>query len=258
MNTTRVALFANGRVGLEVCRELVKSGDRIVKLLLHDADGRKFGDEIAAESKCSSAEIHSASELKDPKILEELKQAQPDFIITVYWAHLLKQEVFGIAKKGTVNFHPAMLPINRGWYPHVHSILDGTPTGVTLHAIDADADTGPIWSQMEVGLLPTDTAGTIYDRLQDAMIRLFEVTWPHIRSGSLSPTLQDHSKAIYHKKKEIDSLDAIDLDKACTVREIINLLRARSFGNKGFAYFIDQNGEKVFLNLRLGRNQDVS
>jgi len=45
-------------------------------------------------------------------------------------------------------------------------------------------------------------------------------------------------------------LDYIDLEKTFTGKELINLLRARTFGKKGFAYF--RVGEKkIFLNLKL-------
>ena len=45
-------------------------------------------------------------------------------------------------------------------------------------------------------------------------------------------------------------IDYIDLEKTFTGKELINLLRARTFGKKGFAYF--RVGEKkIFLNLKL-------
>ena len=69
----------------------------------------------------------------------------------------VKASAFNLAKD-SVNFHPAFLPINRGWYPHVHSIVDGSKLGVTLHRIDEGADTGPIWVQKEMRLLPHDTS----------------------------------------------------------------------------------------------------
>ena len=35
--------------------------------------------------------------------------------------------------------------------------------------------------------------------------------------------------------------------------KLINLLRARSFGDYGFSYFIDQNGEKIYMNIKLSK-----
>ena len=67
------------------------------------------------------------------------------------------KEIFSSVET-TVNFHPALLPINRGWFPHVHSLIDGSKAGVTLHQIAEGADTGLIWVQEEEKIISTDTA----------------------------------------------------------------------------------------------------
>jgi methionyl-tRNA formyltransferase len=245
-----VVLLANDRPGLEVCKYLRANGDTICRLYVHEPKAQKYADEIIRESGCALSDIYLAPALKDPAHVAELRALRPDFLITVYWAYLLTPEVIAAAAQSTVNFHPAMLPVNRGWFPHVHSILDGTPTGVTLHAIDSSADTGPIWAQKPVPLRPYDTAYTIYNRLQDEIIALFKGTWPKIAAGEIMPTPQDESRAVYHKKSEIGQLDHLDLNAVMRVGDVINLLRARSFGDRGFAYF-DQGGQKVYLNLSL-------
>ena len=251
---SRIVLLANDLPGLEVCKYIVENNDEIVRLYVPELSS-KYAKEIMLQSRLTPERIFEADRLLDTEHVDELKNLAFDYIITVYWPYLLKPNFYESAREGTVNFHPAMLPINRGWYPHVHSLIDGTPTGVTLHAIDEGADTGPIWAQKEVPIQPYDTAKTIYDRLQQEIVQLFIQTWPKIKSKEIQPYGQDHSKAIYRKKKEVELLDSIDLDKEYKARDLINLLRARSFGNKGFSYYFDQ-GRKVFLNLRL--NDDNS
>ena len=246
-----VALLANDTVGVEVARYLAAHGDHIACLYLHDPEYQKCGDQIIAASGCAPGQVRLASALKNPDEVAQLRTLRPDFIITVYWRHLLSKEVIGAAGQGTVNFHPALLPINRGWYPHVHSILDGSPTGVTLHALEEQADAGPIWAQREVPLGPTDTAHTIYVRLQREIVNLFKETWPQIAAGKVRPVPQDESRAVYHKINEVDAFDALDLDATMKARDVLNLLRARSFGDRGFAYF-EEAGQRVYINLRLG------
>ena len=242
--------MANDWPGLEVAKFLVEENENIIRLYVHKPDNQKLSNEIIDAVSCS--EVYDASLLKDEAHVEELKLLDADFIITVYWAYLLTPDVIN-SVKGSINFHPALLPINRGWFPHVHSIIDGSPLGVTLHRIDEGADTGPVWVQKEIDLLSTDTAKSIYDLLQREMVELFKNNWNAIKSGKLTPQAQDNSKAIYHKKNEIELLDFIDLDKETTARELINKLRARSFGDLGFAYFEDE-GDRIHVNLRLSKN----
>lgn len=253
---TRVVLMANLWPGLQVCRFLAEGPDRLVRLYI-DHEDSPYADRIIAASRLPKDKIFCARVIKDAEHVARWSDLDIDFLITVYWPYLLKPEVFGLAKKGCVNFHPALLPINRGWYPHVHSIIDGTPTGVTLHHIDEGADTGPIWVQEEVPLTPYDTAKTIYDRLQRRMVELFKTTWSGIKSGEITFRPQDESKAVLHRKAEIEGMDRIDPDALYTGARLINLLRARSFGDTGFAYY-ESGGKRVYLNLRLSETRDFS
>ena len=252
---SKIVLMANDIVGLKVAEHIISKGDKIVRLYLHQEGKTKMANEIIDASLCVDDEIFYANSL-DQTNINSLKALNADFIITVYWAHLLTLDVINTVKD-TVNFHPALLPINRGWFPHVHSILDGSASGVTIHRIDEGADTGPIWAQKEIKLSVYDTAKKIYDKLQKEIVNLFIENWDNIKNGTIKPFPQDHSKAVYHNKSEISKLDQIDIEKNTSARELINILRARSFGNLGFAYF-NENNKKVFLNLRISDNHKFS
>lgn len=246
----RIILMANDVPGLEVAQYLKEQGENIVRLYVHKSDQQKHVDEII--SACGHTQMFEASALKEREHVAAIKDLDADYIITVYWAHLLSSQVIQSVKKSTVNFHPALPPINRGWYPHVHSILDGSPTGVTLNQIDESADTGSIWAQREVPITPTDTAATIYRRLQSEIVELFKTHWPEITSGRLVPTPQTTAGATYHRKAGIEQLNRLDPEATMRVKDVINLLRDRSFDDLGFLY-IEERDQKVHLNQRLSQ-----
>ena len=254
MKSQKIILFANYFPGLEICKYLVSEGEHIERMYIVDPE-ESFAKKIIQASKLSKKNIFTADKIKEPEHIKELKQLDVDFMITVYWPYLLKPEIFKVSKNGCINFHPAFLPVNRGWYPHVHSILDGTPTGVTLHLIDENADTGPILVQREVQLEPIDTAGSIYHKLQNEIVLMFKENWTKIKNHEITPIAQDQSKSIYHKKSEISSLDFIDLEKEYKAKDLINILKARTFDDKSFAYFI-VDGKKIYLNLKLSYNNN--
>jgi len=251
--TKNIILFANKKPGFDICKFLVSQKENISRLYIIDFDD-DYAKKIISVSKLPKEKIFHANILKEKNHLNTLKNLDVDFMITVYWPFILSPEIFKISKNGCINFHPALLPINRGWFPHVHSILDGSPTGVTLHLIDENADTGPILAQKEVPLEFIDTSKTIYEKLQKEIVLLFKENWIKIRNNDILPISQDESKSNYHKKSEIHELDKIDLDSV-TGKELVNILRARSFGNKGFAY-VTINNEKIYLNLRLSSYSD--
>jgi methionyl-tRNA formyltransferase len=248
---TRIALFANHTPGLEVATYLAKSLKNDVVCALYVAGENPDNDKLIIDSlNIEKKNVFIGNdEIRQPKHIKWFKNQKIDMIICVYWPWLLSNEIFTLAGK-TINFHPALLPVNRGWFPHVHSLIDGSKTGVTLHEIGEKADAGAIWAQKEVKVRPTDTAKEIYDRLQREIVDLFINKWHDIKNNQIDAMPQDESNATYHAKKEIYDLDFIELTKEYSARDLINKIRARSFGDLGFAFY-EENGKKVFLNLRL-------
>lgn len=251
---TRIALFANHTPGLEVATFLAErsQNDRVCALYVtgeHPEMDQRIIDTLNLEEKNVFIGRKKILELEH---IEWFKNQKFDVIICVYWPWLLESDIFTSVDK-TINFHPALLPVNRGWFPHVHSLIDGSKTGVTLHMIQEEADTGPIWAQQEVAIKPTDTAKEIYNRLQREIVDLFIAKWDKIKNNQLDVIPQDESKANYHAKNEIYDLDSIELTKDYMAKDLINRIRARSFGSLGFAFY-EENGEKVFLNLSLSES----
>jgi methionyl-tRNA formyltransferase len=249
----RIALFSNHLPGFRVAEFLSKGSksNQIVALYL-TGENPDQDEKIIQIIGISRDRVFVGRDiLKNQNHINWLKQEAIDTIICVYWPWLLNEDVFSLAKK-TINFHPALLPINRGWFPHVHSLIDGTKTGVTLHKIEKEADTGDIWAQKEIPILITDTAKDIYDRLQSEIVNLFKEKWEDIKFGLISAQPQNPNDAIYHSKKEIEHLDKIDLKEMYKAKDLLCKLRARTFGNKGFAYF-EEGGQKIYLNLKLSK-----
>lgn len=231
-----VAEFFASRPGTNLVAVYFKEdgaySSEIVALLGIEANRVFFGKEVLA----------------DHAHIDWLHSQRVDFLVAVYWPWLLSRE-FLTAIRDSVNFHPSLLPANRGWYPHVHSIVDGSPNGVSLHRISEQADEGAIWAQRSVTIPLGSTAENVYLDLQRHIIHLFRETWDDISSGQLEPTPQSGVGSSYHSKAELGELDRIDLRKL-TGFELFNILRARTFGDRGYAY-IEIDGKRHYLSLRI-------
>ena len=244
----KIILFLNTKVGFEVAKFLTKDSDIFIETVFLSNQYPEIDDRIEFLFKSSKTRLYRIQEIDD---LNEFIQKKPQisFLICVYWPYLLNVEILNKADNN-INFHPALLPINRGWYPHVHSIIDGSKAGVTLHEMNELADQGDILVQKEINIPDHFCAKEAYEMLQDEMIDLFNKNWSLLKNNKIKKTKQNEKFANYHKKNELNDLDFVDFQKKEN-RNLINLLRARSFGEKGFAYFLDKNGEKVFLTLKL-------
>jgi methionyl-tRNA formyltransferase len=153
-----------------------------------------------------------------------------------------------------INLHPAYLPYNRGAFTNVWSIVDGTPAGATLHYIDTGVDTGDVIARSRVTVSPTDTGGSLYDKLENACIELFKGTWPQVASGNVPRIAQSgpsfEGEGTSHRMKDVDAIDEIDLDASYKARDLINILRARTFPPYSGAYFTE-NDIRIYLRLQL-------
>ncbi|MHC5002850.1 MAG: formyltransferase family protein, partial [Planctomycetota bacterium] len=138
----------------------------------------------------------------------------------------------------------------RGGYPNVWSIIDRTPAGATLHYIDEGVDTGPVIAQRRVEVGPTDTGATLYRRLERACVDVFRDTWPDLARGSIRAAPQDPSAGTSHRDRDVKEIDRIDLDATYRARDLIDLLRARTFPPHRGAYFVE-GGRRIYLRLEL-------
>ncbi len=246
----RIVLLANHMPGLEVCKYLLSLPNIDVVAIFTSGEDLDYDLQILKLIENRSIRHYKGKEIwNSSHIVDVLGPLEADFLISVYWPWLIKKFALNLFKD-SVNFHPALLPRNRGWYPHVYNIKDNTESGISLHRITQEADAGDIWAFQEVPQKKTDTASDLYLRLQIEIVELFKKTWPRISEGSISPTAQEESNATYNSKHEIAKFDELDLDAIVTVRSLIDLLRARTFNGKGYAYYIE-NGTKISISISL-------
>jgi methionyl-tRNA formyltransferase len=74
-----------------------------------------------------------------------LRGLEPDLVLCAGFPWKLPQAALDVARLGSVNEHPALLPRHRGPIPLAWALRDNDGTlGMTWHRMDAELDTGPI------------------------------------------------------------------------------------------------------------------
>jgi len=252
----RILYLGNNWLGWQVLKWLKKQGEEIMGLVVHPPDRRKYGKDIIKTAKLNSSCIFDGSLLHTRETFERIKTLQPEIGISVLFGYILRQEFLDIMPAGCLNLHPSLLPYNRGVFPNVWSIVEGTPAGATIHYMDVGIDTGDIVSQMQIEIEPIETGESLYHKLEDACLELFKKTWPLIRRGRAPRISQSPQAGSYHHIKDIKKLDRIDLDRKYTARKLIDIIRARTFSPYAGAYF-QTKGRKIYLRLQLLREEDI-
>jgi methionyl-tRNA formyltransferase len=94
--------------------------------------------------------VLEVSRLRDAVTLAALDSLAPDVIVAACFPKRLPREWLERPRLGVLNLHPSLLPAYRGPEPLFWQFRNGeTNTGVTLHVMDAGADTGDIVAQAE-------------------------------------------------------------------------------------------------------------
>ncbi len=113
-------------------------------------------------------EVVPVSENRDAwnsQIIERVAQYKPDLVVSAGFMRILPANF--VNRFPTINSHPALLP----HFPGAHAVRDALAagvkmTGTTVHWVDAGIDTGPIITQMEVPVLPSDDESTLHERIK--------------------------------------------------------------------------------------------
>lgn len=241
--------LANNRLGLRVLEWLISVGQRPTALVIHPGDTAKCRDELIAVSGLDSARIREAEVISTPAGRRWLRGLAPSWLVSVFFGYVLPSQALGIPSKGAINLHTGLLPYNRGAHPNVWSIVERTPAGVTVHYMEPSVDTGDIIAQRPVAVDPTDTAASLYAKLEDAAAVLFRETWPRLIAGTATRRPQPSGGTV-HRASDLSRLDRLDPEQLMTVRELIDILRARTFEPHSGAY-VDLPTGRVYVRVSL-------
>lgn len=241
MMPTNIALFGADRVGLEIAR-FMGGRSELTMLVVDAADGKGLNEQIIDASRLPSSAILSSDELESPAGMERLRAGDLHLGLLAWWPYIVRSQVIEIPRSGILNFHPSLLPYGRGKDPNFWSFVEGTPFGVTLHFIDEGIDTGPIAFQREIPVTWEDTGASLYEKALFEMIQLFKDHYAAILGGSIPRIPQDDRVATSHRRAELHDASRIQLDANYSGRELLNLIRARTFPPHPAAWFVDPSG----------------
>ena len=144
----------------------------------------KFSD-VKQYALDHSLPLMQPERLRDEQFIAQLQELNADVFVVVAF-RMLPKAVYTIPPKGTFNVHASLLPQYRGAAPIQWAILNGEKkTGVTTFFLDEHTDTGAIIRQSEVEITPTDTGGTLHDKLMKAGADIAVQTLHDIASGTV-------------------------------------------------------------------------
>lgn len=246
-----LVVMASGHVGLKVIEFLTARQEPVGCLVLDEHDPGGYNDRIAGVYHGSGGgEILYSAAPEPDQILARFGSRPPDLGILAWWPQILKGPLLELPQRGWLNFHPSYLPYNRGKHPNFWCLVDETPCGVSLHYINPRIDAGDIVAQQRLEVTWEDTGETVYKRSLEAILALFYSHFDDIKHNRPQPVAQPRDAGSFHYAKELDKASEIHLDNHYTARQLLNIIRARTFPPYPTAYFYD-NGRKYAVTVTI-------
>lgn len=166
--------------------------------------------------------------------------------ITIGWmmtfAYILPKSLLELVPGGIINFHYGILPKYRGSNPVLAQMLNGeTESGITIHLVDENIDTGPIVMQQKISIEDKDTFGIQLQKLSMLGASMAMDLLQVCRLTTIPPSVpQDESKARYFKKPV--AADLMINWNTMSSQQVIRLINACNPWNKGAGAIIKGMG----------------
>ena len=225
MRTVLVGAVDSARVALDVLARH-DAAPLALFTLPPERGARRHSDyvELRPLAERLGVPVVDAPDVNAPDALARLRELAPDYVMVIGWSQLCRGEFLRVARHGTIGFHPAPLPENRGRAVIPWTILqDRAETGATLFWIDEGTDSGDVLLQERFPVAADETATTLYAKHLTALDRMLDRAVPMLRDGGAPRVPQDHARATYCAKRT--AADGA-IDWRAPARDVWRLVRA--------------------------------
>src|SRR6478672_11723417 len=198
----RVLFIGTGEIGVPVLRWLMESREHQLVGIVTQPD-KPVGREQRIEAPPIKAAIgaNNLPVLQPKRIknaVEEIRALNPDLIVVMAYGQILPRDVLEIPRIACLNLHASLLPRHRGAAPIQAAIAAGDPeTGITVMYMDEGLDTGDLFLQESLTILPNDTGGSLHDRLAQLAPKALAKALDQLANGAAPRRPQNAARATY-------------------------------------------------------------
>ena len=220
----RIVVNGQQAFGRAVLEALLERGEEVVAAYCApDADPAR-PDPLKVRALEAGLPVRQPKSFRPDTVREEFAALAPDLCVMAYVTKFVPSTFLNLPTRGTIQYHPSLLPLHRGPSSINWPIIRGrTETGLTVFWPDDGLDTGPVLLQKRTPIGPDDTLGSVYfDRLFPMGVEAMLEAVDMVRAGNPPRIVQDETLATYESWCTRDDA-AIDWSRPAA--ETYNLIR---------------------------------
>jgi methionyl-tRNA formyltransferase len=248
MTRARIVLLADGEIGQQIVRIALDHDPQLVSGLVSLPENEQC--RRLAHDHSIAHVTYDAGRLAETAAA--IRALGGNIIVLAWWPLILKKEVLALGQDVTLNLHPSLLPYGRGKDPNFWAIVEESPFGVSIHHVTPEIDAGDVAFQREIACTWEDTGETLYRKAARSMVELFRDSYPRIVAFDIPTQPQALATGTFHRRGELEPRSLLDLDRRCTARELLNLLRGRTFEPHAACRFVE-GGETFEVRVSIRR-----
>lgn len=174
----RIAVLASGtgttlQAVIDACEAGTLNGEVVVVISNNSGSGaRERAQRHGIPFAHLSAVTHPEAAALDAAIRDTLDEHRPDIVLLAGFMKKLGPGTLARFGGRVINTHPSLLPRHGGqgmYGRRVHAAViaaGDTESGISVHLVDGDYDTGRVLAQRTVEVVPGDDADSLGERIQ--------------------------------------------------------------------------------------------
>lgn len=249
----RIVIFSeiNSEFGYMFLKKLLKIAFVQIVGLVTGPDGKLcsyyINDEVQYNLKAiameNGIEVFQPENINVESAITRMRMFHADYYFIVNYQTILRREVFSIANKMSIVFHPSLLPEYAGLAPFYWIARQGeTRSGVSAIKISEDIDSGEIVEQIPIILHGNETALWVRKNHFEMSLLLLDRILHLMRYDSFTFREQDMSKRTYYS---LPSADDYRIDLSLGSDALLKIIRA-GYRHPG-AFYTMPNGTKIII-----------
>jgi methionyl-tRNA formyltransferase len=195
----KIAIVGQQDFGKAVLEAFLARGDQVAGVFCAPEKEGAKADVLKVAATEKDVRVFQFSSLRNKEAQDAMRSLGVDLSVMAFVLQFAPQEFVNIPKKGTIQYHPSLLPKYRGPSSINWPIIRGdTRTGLSIFRPNDGLDEGPVILQKETPISAEDTLGSVYfERLFPMGVKAMLEAADLVVAGKHRETVQDETQASY-------------------------------------------------------------